>query len=153
MFAFGASALFIVFFGITFLICCRRSRASKESKDTKTNEDIIKPSHTVLQTENHGGPLVVTAIPPKLLNLDTRSTGKDSDTKDGDLRTASSMSVGDRDSEANWESDREPSPRLFPQLQLHQSQNHPPHLTKSNQPPITAPHRRYSATSFIGPVS
>ena len=123
-------------------------------KEVKIEETYVKPTDTTVHTENHTGPVVVSSLPPKLLHLDTRSTGKDSDTKDGDMRTASSMSVGDRDSEAAWESDREPSPRLFPQLQLHQSQPHPPQIQKPmHQPPITVPHRRFSSTSFIGPVS
>ena len=59
---------------------------------------------------NHG----ITVLPGMTVGMpasDTRSTGQDSDNKDAEVRTSSSLSAGERDSEAGWERDSNTSLR------------------------------------------
>ncbi|KAF2369130.1 CD80-like immunoglobulin C2-set [Trinorchestia longiramus] len=146
LFGFGACGAILIVSVIVFIICCRRREVKKKSSMSQES-DLVKPCEHPIVIETHTLP--VSPLTPKLVALDARSTDKDSDIKDGDMRTASSLSVGDRDSDAAFESDREPSPRIFPTIQMRECLQTPAKI--SDQQPITVPHSRLSTTSFIGP--
>ncbi|KAA0197339.1 hypothetical protein HAZT_HAZT002999, partial [Hyalella azteca] len=78
----------------------QRNSKRKKAAMSRAN-DLVKPNEHPIVIETHTLPL--SPSPHKLMPLDTRSSDKDSDIKDGDMRTASSLSVGDRDSDAAFE--------------------------------------------------
>ena len=130
----GAGIVLVVLVVIAFIICSKKRTSSSDSPDEKSTDGvgtINNTATTILQHVNgsmdkkspislkssvvisndhyqHQHPLQ--PDPPCFIST---NIDNDSDTKEIDARTASSMSAGEADSTGYWENDQNPSPRTL----------------------------------------
>ncbi|CAL4089756.1 unnamed protein product, partial [Meganyctiphanes norvegica] len=110
----GTGVVLVVVVVVLFIICGRRSprRGSKEQEaqaEMKISSGNGGMTNGVTSSMRPG--ITVPPGMPMVLAPDTRSTGQDSDTKDTEARTSSSLSAAERNSEAGWEQDSNTSSR------------------------------------------
>ena len=128
----GAGTLLVVLIVIAFILCRRRPTSGDSSSKEKGGGEGVHSATTILQQVNGSAdkkspislkssvvltnenypnslqsPHPLQPPPPCFIN----AGDNDSDTKEIDNRTASSLSAGEADSTGCWENDRDSSPR------------------------------------------
>ncbi|XP_068201747.1 uncharacterized protein [Palaemon carinicauda] len=123
----GAGVVLVVIIVILFILCSRKSSSGHKDKAAEAGGVVVEKGGCGLAGSGGGGggggvlgaggttssvggmsrgssldtPLKV--MPNSLLPMDNHSTGQESDHKDAEIRTTSSLSATERDSDSGWE--------------------------------------------------
>ncbi|KAG0730167.1 hypothetical protein GWK47_028835 [Chionoecetes opilio] len=159
----GAGVVFVVVVVILFILCGRKRQArGPKDKAAEAGAVVVEKKSTSSSTssvgavgglgglgglsggvgvreENNIGGNMSTAMkvmPNTLLSHDNQSTGQESDAKDTEIRTSSSLSAVDRDSDSGWEKESSKASPREPQAV-----------------PLAQPRYSVGSTVFTPPVS